>query len=612
MCKTRFVLAMAVLLLGAIMGQAPAADDPYLVGWWTFDDGSGTVAKDSSGKGKEATLVGGPAWIKGKVGSGALSFDAADDIVEVPEVPAFDLSDALTITAWIKVNNFSTHYFILDKSPSGTAPDNYPGNYEFRSTPAGLLEFGHQTSQGTDYHFYASTRNLTAGRWTHVAVTMVKASQVKFYIDGTPAGEAAQTFNWPVLNDEPLRIGGRKDKYSFYNGCIDDVRLYNRALTAGQVKAVFEGGAPVYGKAEGPSPADGALAVTMPLLQWTAGDKALFHNVYLGTTPELTEANLVGSRQMFTMLYYVQGLQPGTTYYWRVDEIEKDGVTVHTGDVWSFVAQALTAYYPNPADGAVDAAPAPMLTWLPGQTAIKHHVYFGDSSDAVSQGAAGADKGEVKDPNFAPGALESLTTYYWRVDETPLGGAVRTGPVWKFTTCLSVDDFESYTDEEGSRIYETWVDGWTNGTGSTVGYTQAPFAEQKIVHGGKQSMPLDYNNIKSPFYSEAEREFAPVEDWTAGAASTLILYVRGRAGNAPAQLYVAVEDASKKVGIVTYPDKAVTGVAQWTQWKIPLSSLTAVNLAKVKKLYIGLGDRAAPAAGGNGRIFIDDIQVTKP
>ncbi len=611
MCKTRFVLTMAVLLLGASAGQAPAADDPYLVGWWTFDDGSGTVSKEASGKGKDATLVGGPAWIKGKVGSGALSFDATDDIVEVPEVPAFDLSDALTITAWIKVNNFSTHYFILDKSPSGTAPDNYPGNYEFRSTPAGLLEFGHQTSQGTDYHFYVSTGSLTAGRWTHVAVTVVKGGQVKFYIDGTPAGEAAQSFTWPVLNDEPLRIGGRKDKYSFFSGCIDDVHLYNRALTAGQVKAVLDGGAPVYGKAESPTPADGALAVTMPLLQWAAGDKALFHNVYLGTTPELTEANLVGSRQMFTMLYYVQGIQPGTTYYWRVDEIDAAGA-VQTGDVWSFLAQAQTAYYPNPADGALDAAQAPELTWLPGQTAIKHHVYLGDSSDAVSQGAAGTDKGELTDPNFTPGALEGLTTYYWRVDETVAGGAVRTGPVWKFTTCLSVDDFEGYTDEEGSRIYETWIDGWTNGTGSTTGNSTAPFAEQTIVHGGKQALPLDYNNVKSPLYSEAEREFSPVQDWTAGNADALVLYVRGQDDNAPGQVYVAVEDASKKVGVVAYPDTAITGTAKWTEWRIPLSSLTGVNLAKVKKLYLGVGDRANPAAGGSGRIYIDDIRLVVP
>jgi hypothetical protein len=337
----------------------------------------------------------------------------------------------------------------------------------------------------------------------------------------------------------------------------------------------------------------------------------MFHNVYLGTTPDLTEANLVAKNQPLTMYFHVPGLQPGTTYYWRVDEIDAAG-TVTTGDVWSFVAQALTAYHPSPADGDNEAAPSPVLTWLPGQAALKHRLYFGDSLDAVTQGAAGTDKGELKDPNFTPGALESLTTYYWRVDETVATGGVKTGPVWRFTTCLSVDDFEGYTDTEGSRIYEAWIDGWTNGTGSLVGNTQAPFAEQKIIHGGIQSMPLDYNNVKTPFYSEAEREFAPVQDWTASGADMLILYVRGRAGNAPAPLYVAVEDSAKHVGVVTHPDTAIAGTTKWTQWKIPLNGFAGVNPARVKKLYLGVGDRKSPVAGGAGRIYIDDIRVTKP
>jgi hypothetical protein len=50
----------------------------------------------------------------------------------------------------------------------------------------------------------------------------------------------------------------------------------------------------------------------------------------------------------------------------------------------------------------------------------------------------------------------------------------------------------------------------------------------------------------------------------------------------------------------------------WTQWKIPLSSLAGVNLAKVKKLYLGIGDRRSPVVGGAGRLYIDDIRVTKP
>jgi hypothetical protein len=602
MCKTRFVLAVAVFLLGAVVGQAPAADDPHLVGWWQFDEGSGTVAKDSSGHSHDGTLNGGPKWVGGPLG-GALDFDGTDDFVEIPDDPGLSITGAITIAAWTNMRPTSSGEMAI-LSKGGWAANDLP--YELTEERDGVIFWQFYNDAGRDS---CSPDSPSAGEWHHIAATY-DGKVFQCYIDGVLAREWAYAGAMPK-NTASVTIGRRSRGGTFFNGMIDDVRLYDRALTAGQVNVVLAGGAPVYGKAENPSPADGALAVMMPLLQWGAGDNAQFHSVYIGTSPELTEANLVSSRQILTMLYYVQGLQPGTTYYWRVDEIEKDGVTVHVGDVWSFVAQGLTAYYPDPADGAVDAAPAPLLTWLPGQAATKHHVYFGDSSDAVQQGAADVDKGEVTDPTFTPGALESLTTYYWRVDETVAGGAVKTGPVWSFTTCLPVDDFESYTDDEGSRIYETWIDGWTNGTGSTVGNTQAPFAEQTIVHAGLQSMPLDYNNVNSPFYSETEREFSPVEDWSAGDVTTLLLYVRGKPGNAHVPLYLAVEDSSKKVGVVTYPDTAVTGATQWTQWKIPLSSFTGVNLAKVKVLYIGLGDRDAPAVGGSGRIFIDDIQVTK-
>jgi len=360
-----------------------------------------------------------------------------------------------------------------------------------------------------------------------------------------------------------------------------------------------------------PNPADGAPAVIMPLLRWTAGDGALLHDVYLGTSPDLNPANLVASRIPLAMHYYVRGLEAGVTYYWRVDEIAPDGQTVCPGNVWSFTAQALTAYRPDPADGASATSPAATLTWMPGVSVMKHQVYFGESREAVEQGAVDVNKGTLTETRFAPGALESLRTYYWRVDEIGAADAVKTGPVWSFTTYLPVDDFESYTDDLGSAIFDAWIDGWTNSTGSTVGYTQAPFAEQKIVHGGKQSMPLDYNNVKSPFYSEAEREFTPTQDWTVGDASTLVLFVRGRVGNGSAALYIIVKDASNRAATVIHPDAAVVSTAKWTEWKIPLSGLADVNLAKVKKITIGLGDKASPAAGGTGRIYIDDIRVTK-
>jgi hypothetical protein len=78
-------------------------------------------------------------------------------------------------------------------------------------------------------------------------------------------------------------------------------------------------------------------------------------------------------------------------------------------------------------------------------------------------------------------------------------------------------------------------------------------------------------------------------------------------------LYVAVEDSSKHVGTVAHPDPAVVTLAKWTEWRIPLSEFAAsgVNLARVKKLYLGLGDRDNPKAGGKGLIYVDDIRVIK-
>jgi hypothetical protein len=198
------------------------------------------------------------------------------------------------------------------------------------------------------------------------------------------------------------------------------------------------------------------------------------------------------------------------------------------------------------------------------------------------------------------------------VDESILGGEIKAGPVWSFTTALPVDDFESYTDDEGNRIYETWIDGWTNATGSQVGNTQAPFAERTIIHGGKQSMPIDYNNVKTPFYSEAQQQFTPTQDWTAGGVDALVLYVRGRIGNDPAPLYLSVEDSAGKAASVVHADPSAAARTAWTKWRLLLSDFAGVNLARVKTLTIGVGDRVDPKAGGTGRIYIDDISLTRP
>lgn len=186
------------------------------------------------------------------------------------------------------------------------------------------------------------------------------------------------------------------------------------------------------GKATAPDPPNGAIGVVDPILKWTGGDGALFYDVYLGTRANLTAADRRSSRQSGTSYYYSPGLQPGLTYYWRVDAIAGDG-SVRTGDVWHFTARPKTAYDPQPPDESAGMDLFPELTWQPGWGAKRHRVFFGESFVAVDGGTAGTDKGNTTWPRYSPGELETRTRYYWRVDEFD-GSKTHRGDVWSFTT----------------------------------------------------------------------------------------------------------------------------------------------------------------------------------
>jgi len=185
---------------------------------------------------------------------------------------------------------------------------------------------------------------------------------------------------------------------------------------------------------------------------------------------------------------------------------------------------------PVPADGATDVLLTASLDWRPGREATSHKVFFGTDEAAVAAGTAAAST--VSTHGYTPASMTFGTKYFWRVDEVGDAGAYE-GDVWSFTAqeFAPIDDFEGYTDSEGSRIYEFWFDGIADTVygGSTVGYMTAPFAEQTIVHGGSQSMPFAYDNTKAPYYSEAVREFDSVQNWTGSGATELSVWTRGRA-----------------------------------------------------------------------------------
>jgi len=187
------------------------------------------------------------------------------------------------------------------------------------------------------------------------------------------------------------------------------------------------------------SPADGSYHPdTWATLNWSPGALAVSHDVYFGESYDDVEAGtgdtfrgnqvatdfLVG----FAGFPYPDGLLPGTTYYWRIDEV--DPANTYRGDVWSFTVPPKTAYNPDPADGAEFVDLDVELTWTPGYSAKLHTVYFGDDFDVVSNAVGGVPQGIL---TYSPGPLEGEKVYYWRVDEFD---AMEThkGDVWCFTT----------------------------------------------------------------------------------------------------------------------------------------------------------------------------------
>jgi len=124
-------------------------------------------------------------------------------------------------------------------------------------------------------------------------------------------------------------------------------------------------------------------------------------------------------------------------------------------------------------------------------------------------------------------------------------------------------------------------------------------------------MPLSYINSTGAFYSEAYRTFDIPQDWTAGGATGLSLWFRGHAANATDHLYVVVEDNAGRWAAVVHPDPDALIRTMWIGWQVPLSAFSAggVDLTSVRRIYLGIGDRSDPEAGGSGLIYVDDIAL---
>ena len=425
-----FVLVSILFLTN--LSNAIDLSDPDLVGYWAFNEGSGTTVADRSENGYNGTLTGGVTWTDG-IYQNALHFNGSDGYVETGQNILNGL-EGFTLAGWVSASNVDVYSSLFGQND--------------------LIEFGFTSENGgqigtwmlgNNWQFVGADYDFPYPSWHHVALTG-SANGVVIYIDG----EVAASDSGAVSSGNSgftFKIGGGVFNASGdpFLGEIDDVWAIGRALTQEEIQVLMQGTGG-YPYAMSPDPADGAMhSGTWVTLSWRPGDFAVSHDVYMGEnfddvnngTRESETFRGNQNTEFFVAGFpgypFPDGLVPGATYYWRIDEVnDADPNSPWKGPVWSFWVPSKKAYNLSPADGIMFVDPNVILTWTAGIGSALHTVYFGDDFDTVSNATGGTSQGLTR---YNPGPLEMNKTYYWRVDEFD-GTNIYKGDVLSFTTTI--------------------------------------------------------------------------------------------------------------------------------------------------------------------------------
>ena len=544
MTKQLIYLVSFVFGFGLILTSSGNAADADLVGWWKLDETSGTIAHDASGNGNDGTLNGDPVWVIGKT-DGALLLDGDGDYVDIGSVGISGI-DTRTIAGWARASttaipSWTTVFgFTPDGSTEGTYFDvavDDVGNYVVNVQGwAGVF-----APVDTEWHHFTVTYTGSGGSW---------------YLDG----QYIDVSEGAVGTIDQVRIGARLEDNKFFPGIVDDVRIYNKPLTIEEIQKLMAG--PI---AYNPVPADGALYMDIWVnLGWLPGNTAASHDVYFGENfddvNDSAGSTFQGNQTAMYFLAgapgspYPDGLVPGTTYYWRIDEVEADGTTVHKGEIWNFTVPSKSAYFPDPAEGAKFIDTDAELSWTPGFGAKLHTVYFGDNFDDVNNAADGIPKPLI---GHSPGPLEPGKTYHWRVDEFDSVNTYK-GAVWSFTTAgpgggirgdyFKGMDLRNHTLRRiDPQINFNWGDGEpdpsvgaNNFSVRWTGEVEAAFTEKYTFYTNTDDgvrLWVDGKQLVNDWTDHGVEENSGAIDLVAGQFYTIVMEYYENGGGAAAQLH---------------------------------------------------------------------------
>ena len=424
------ILMIWVLSLGSVANAK-------IIGQWTFDGDLKDSVASNDGTANGDVFAGTDNGIFG----GAVEFDGSGDFVVIPTPSLSGTTWSLTWWSFAPAGSTNTGYMVASGDPSG-----YEAIFFRRFGPEVYAGGVTQDTSVTPRISLGEPGPYPRGQWHHHAVLHDGDTRTAYWyidrelwVDTNAANTNETTF---TSFDEVIYVGNRKSGGRDFEGKIDDLRFFDHVLSVAQIEEIMRGAGSDYPFASSPNPPDGTLHEdTWINLSWWPGDFAVSHDVYLGDNfDDVRDGSADTFRGNQNSTFYIagfvgfaypDGLVPGTTYYWRIDEVnDADPNSPWKGPIWSFSIPPKTAYAPDPADGAEFVDLDAELSWTAGYGAILHTVYLGDNYDDVSNAEAGPSQGST---TYKPASLEPEKIYYWRIDEFD-GVATYRGDIWGFTT----------------------------------------------------------------------------------------------------------------------------------------------------------------------------------
>ncbi len=645
----------------------PMADDPNLVVQYSFDQSSNNIVLDESGNANHGAMFDGAELITaGLVGDTALNLPGEDEYVAIDGL-SYETTDAaeVSVSAWIRTDDGSNQII-------ASYDRNEYWRLEINGNGGGFGQVGWDVLTSEGQSDYGSERRVDDGIWHHVCGVYDNGLHV-IYVDGvaepsvtigTTMGTGTVRYGYVGVGSESEEFDANKGPTDYFNGLIDDFRIYDRALSAEEIQELTRVNP---GQAWNPTPLSGDSGDILALasLSWNPGDDAVEHDVYLGADSAAVEAADVNDTtgiyrgRLTEASYIADDLDFSTTYFWRVDEVAADG-TVTPGLLWSFTTdgdlvifeEETVIPYDNTVDPFITPAdldfdPALDLTDPIARMAVN---YTGQAAPGsltvgdVNTTVVGRGDDIWNDADQFQYAYTTLTgdgtmtvkvesldyTNPWTkagimIRETLDAGSTfaavyatgENGVRFQGRSMANQDaesDSSVATDEQKALTPPVWIRierafPMVNAYYSTDGVNFTPMA------WNPQVIPMSPAPIfiglavtsHSGDDTYAEAVFSEITSEGGVAPGPLTSVEIGLESNSAEPMYLVLEDSSGASAAVMNPDPMAVQQASATDWIVELADFD-IDLSAVAKATLVIGNLDAPAPGGTGTVTVNNVR----